>query len=65
MSDLTQSLPEQVKVVGDVLSVGVVVGTLIKILPAIAAAFTIVWTIMRIVDEWPRFKATVRGWFKK
>lgn len=59
------SAPEQLKTVGDIASVGVVVGTIIKILPAIAAAFTIIWTAMRIVDEWPKFRATVRGWFGK
>lgn len=58
-------MTEQLKTIGDLASLGVVVGTLIKILPAIAAIFTIVWTFMRIVDEWPRFSARVRGWFKK
>lgn len=59
------SAPEQLKTVGDIASLGALVGTLIKILPAIAAAFTIIWTAMRIVDEWPRFSKTVRGWFGK
>jgi hypothetical protein len=63
--NLTQNLPEQVKVIGDVASVGVVVGTIINWLPAVAALFTIAWTVMRMVDEWPKFKATVRGWFRK
>lgn len=58
-------MTEQLKTIGDLASLGVVVGTLIKILPAIAAIFTIVWTFMRIVDEWPKFRATVRGWFGK
>jgi hypothetical protein len=55
---------QQLKDVGDVASIATLVGTLAKFLPAIAALFTIVWTVMRIVDEWPRFRATVRGWFK-
>lgn len=34
----------------DVVSVGVVVATLAKILPAIAALFSIVWTCIRIYE---------------
>lgn len=39
---------EVVKAVGDVLSVVTVVGTLIEMLPSVAAIFTIVWTGIRI-----------------
>jgi hypothetical protein len=41
---------EQYKVAGDVLSVGTVVATLAAWLPPIAAAFTIVWTLIRIIE---------------
>ena len=39
---------EVAKSVGDVLSVVTVVGTLIEMLPSVAAIFTIVWTGIRI-----------------
>jgi hypothetical protein len=41
---------ETAKTVGDALSIVTVVGTLAEILPAIAALFTIVWTILRIYE---------------
>lgn len=43
-------LNESEKIIGDVLSVGTVVGTLSGLLPAIAAVFTIVWTGIRIYE---------------
>jgi len=39
---------EQVKQIGDAVSILTVVGTLAELLPAIAAIFTIVWTAIRI-----------------
>jgi len=33
-----------------VLSIGTVIGTLAQVLPAIAAIFTIVWTVIRIYE---------------
>jgi hypothetical protein len=41
---------ETVKTAVDALSIVTVVGTLAEILPAIAALFTIVWTILRIYE---------------
>jgi len=41
---------EQSKIVLDSLSIGTVLGTLIGILPAIAAFFTIIWTMIRIYE---------------
>ncbi|CAN5445750.1 hypothetical protein BH09PSE4_BH09PSE4_18980 [soil metagenome] len=38
------------KLSGDVVSAGIVVGTLAQILPSIAAALTIVWTVIRILE---------------
>jgi hypothetical protein len=43
-------LTEPEKVIGDIVSVGTVVGTLSGLLPAIAAAFTIIWTGIRIYE---------------
>ena len=41
---------ETVKHVVDALSVATVVGTLMEMLPSIAALFTIVWTAIRIYE---------------
>lgn len=38
------------KHITDALSVATVVGTLMQVLPAIAAVFTIVWTAIRIYE---------------
>jgi len=51
---------ETSKTVVDVLSFATVVGTLAQILPAIAAAFTIVWTVIRIWET-----KTVQSFFSK
>lgn len=42
---------ETVKHVIDGISVATAVGTLIKMLPAVAAAFTIIWTGIRIYES--------------
>jgi hypothetical protein len=41
---------ETVKITGDILSVTTVVGTLMGMLPSIAAIFTILWTGIRIYE---------------
>lgn len=41
---------ETAKNVADALSIVTVVGTLMEVLPAIAAMFTIVWTAIRIYE---------------
>ena len=41
---------ETAKSVADALSIVTVVGTLMEVLPAIAAMFTIVWTAIRIYE---------------
>jgi hypothetical protein len=41
---------ETAKNVVDAMSVATVVGTLMEILPAVAAIFTIVWTLIRIYE---------------
>lgn len=42
---------EAAKSAGDALSVGVVLGTLAEILPAIAALLAIIWTCLRIYES--------------
>jgi hypothetical protein len=41
---------ETAKHVVDAISVATVIGTLAQVLPAIAAAFTIIWTTIRIYE---------------
>lgn len=43
-------MDQQIRAAGDVVSVAVVVGTLAKALPAIAALMTIIWTAIRIYE---------------
>jgi len=45
---MSETTSETVKHVVDGLSVVTVIGTLVEMLPSIAALFTIVWTIIRI-----------------
>lgn len=54
-----------IKPVGDALSIAAVLGSLADVLPPLAALFTLVWTFMRIVDEWPRFKNRIKEMFQK
>jgi hypothetical protein len=51
---------ETIKLAGDIASVTTVVGTLVGILPSIAAVFTIVWTSIRIYET-----ETVQSWLRK
>ena len=60
MSIMKDNLSEGTKHVLDGLSLITVIGALVDILPAIAAAFTIVWTAIRIYET-----DTVQGWIKR
>ena len=55
---MKHDVSESTKHIVDVLSVATVLGTLIDMLPSIAAVFTIVWTGIRIWET-----DTVQGWF--
>ncbi len=57
MKDVTS---ETAKYAIDALSIVTVVGTLVDMLPSIAAIFTIVWTGIRIIET-----DTVRGLVRK
>lgn len=48
---------DNAKIAGDVVSATVMLATLAKLLPVIAAALTIVWTVIRIYET-----RTVQGW---
>lgn len=57
---MAQHTTETVKHVTDGLSIITVLGTLADILPALAALFSLVWSIIRIMET-----DTVRGWLGK
>lgn len=58
MKDFFHDLSDSAKNVLDALSVVTVVGTLMDMLPSIAAVLTIIWTGIRIFET-----DTVQGWF--
>ena len=57
---MAQHTSETIKHVTDGLSIITVLGTLAEILPALAALFSLVWSIIRIFET-----DTVRGWLGK
>jgi len=60
MKDPFEYLDEASKHIIDMLSLVTVIGTLIDMLPSVAAVFTIVWTAIRIYET-----KTVQGWLRK
>jgi hypothetical protein len=60
VDELKDQVMEAGKHVGDVVSIGLVVGTLANWLPAIAALLSIVWTGIRIFES-----RTVQGWIAR
>ena len=60
MTKYFESIDEHTKHLIDGVSVATVMGTLMSWLPAIAALFTIIWTVIRIYET-----KTVQGWLKK
>jgi hypothetical protein len=60
MRDPFTHLDEASKHIIDALSLVTVIGTLVDMLPSIAAVFTIVWTAIRIYET-----KTVQGWIRK
>lgn len=55
-----QEINDHTKHVIDWTSIGIALGTLIQILPSIAAALSIVWTLIRIYET-----KTVQRWLGK
>lgn len=47
---LDDVIPEAIRHIGDAVSIGVVCATLASWLPSVAAALSIVWTVLRIYD---------------
>jgi hypothetical protein len=60
MTKYFETIDEHTKHLIDGVSVATVMGTLMSWLPAIAALFTIIWTIIRIYET-----KTIQGWLKK
>jgi hypothetical protein len=60
MKDPFNHMDEALKYAVDALSLVTVIGTLVDMLPSIAAVFTIVWTAIRIYET-----KTVQGWMRK
>jgi hypothetical protein len=48
---MSEHINHTVKAVGDVISYTVVVGTLMDVLPPIAAILTIIWTLINIYES--------------
>lgn len=55
-----QEINDHTKHVMDWTSIGIALGTLVQILPSIAAALSIVWSVIRIYET-----KTVQGWIKR
>jgi hypothetical protein len=60
MRDIWEQIPNGLKHLADALSITTLLGTLAQMLPHIAAALTIIWTAIRIVET-----RTVQGWLRK
>ena len=60
MKDPFNHMDEALKYTVDALSLVTVIGTLVDMLPSIAAVFTIVWTAIRIYET-----KTVQNWIGK
>jgi hypothetical protein len=60
MKDIIEHVSEPTKHVVDALSILTVLGTLVEILPAIAAILSIVWSLIRIYES-----KTVQRWLGK
>lgn len=60
MKNFFDGLSEGIKHTMDTISIVTVVGTLMNLLPSVAAIFTIVWTGIRIYET-----ETIQGLFKR
>ena len=60
MKDVIEHVSEPAKHVVDALSILTVLGTLVEILPALAALLSIIWSLLRIYES-----KTVQRWLSK
>lgn len=61
---MTPEHSEQAKHIGDWIAAGTTVGAIIGWLPAIAAVFTIIWTVIRIYETETIQRLIGRFWRK-
>ena len=60
MKDIIEHVSEPAKHVVDALSILTVLGTLVEMLPALAALLSIIWSLLRIYES-----KTVQRWLGK
>jgi hypothetical protein len=60
MKDVIEHVSEPAKHVVDALSILTVLGTLVEILPAVAALLSIIWSVLRIYES-----KTIQRWLGK
>ena len=58
--DKLESVNEHTKHAIDWTSIGIAFGTLLQVLPSIAAALSIIWSVIRIYET-----KTIQNWLKK
>ena len=58
--DKLDAVNEHTKHIIDWTSLGIAFGSLVQLLPSIAAALSVIWTVIRIYET-----KTVQGWIKK
>jgi hypothetical protein len=60
ITDYLENLSDHVKHAIDWTSIGIALGTLVQVLPSLAAGLSILWSAIRIYET-----KTVQGWIKK
>ena len=58
--DKLDAVNEHTKHIIDWTSLGIAFGSLVQLLPSIAAALSVIWTVIRIYET-----RTVQGWIKR
>ena len=61
---MIQQQVEQMRIAGDIVSIGTVVGTIVGVLPAIAAVFAIFWSVAQLLMNWDKIKAAFTKHFR-
>lgn len=54
---------DTIKNAADIAAGTVTLATIVGWLPSIAAGLTVVYTVTRLIIEWPKLKAAVIKWF--
>ena len=56
-------ISDNAKVIGDVASIGTVIGTIAGWLPAVAALFAIAWSMAQLLMNWDKIKEAFKKHF--